>query len=249
MSDYLMREDAPLTDAEWQHVDKAVVETAKQFLVGRRFLDLAGPFGPGLEIVPVGTGDARGYVELSILDATFMLYWKDIEASRKMGVPLETGAAARAAMACARMEDELILSGLIGAAEKSVSLGDWTEPDAPLGDIVKATEALFSDGFFGPYAVVLSPDLYTQTQRVSRGMGRMVSKLINDIVTGGMFRTQLLDEGQGLVLSLGAYNFDLVVGQDLVAAYQGNEGLDHSFRVMETLALRVKRGGAICKLG
>ncbi len=28
----------------------------------------------------------------------------------------------------------------------------------------------------------------------------------------------------------------------------GNDGLDHCFRVLETVALRVKRAGAICKL-
>ena len=61
-------------------------------------------------------------------------------------------------------------------------------------------------------------------------------------------RSALLDGDKGLVLSLGAFNFDLVIGQDLITAYQGNEGLDHSFRVLETLALRVKRAGAICKL-
>jgi uncharacterized linocin/CFP29 family protein len=249
MSDYLMREDAPLTDAEWERLDKVVVDTARQFLVGRRFLDLAGPFGGGLEIIPLGTGESRDFVRLNTLDASFMLYWQDLEASRKMGVPFETGAVAQASMACARMEDELVLGGLMEAAGKNVALSDWTEPGAPLGDIVKATELLFADGFMGPYAVVLSPDLYTQTQRVSRGMGRMVSKLITDVAAGGMFRTSLLDAGQGLVLSLGAYNFDLVVGQDLITAYQGNEGLDHSFRVLETLALRIKRSGAICKLG
>jgi uncharacterized linocin/CFP29 family protein len=248
MSDYLMRGDAPLTDAEWAHLDKTVVETAKQLLMGRRFLDLVGPFGLGLEIVPVGTGDNRHHIELTVLDAEFMIYWKDLAANRKMGLPLSTSMAARAAITCARREDELIFSGLFNAADKGVSIDDWTEPGVPLADVVKATELLFNDGYPGPYAVVLSPDLYTQTQRVSRGMGRMVSKLITDTASGGLFRSQLLDKGQGLVLSLGAFNFDLVVGQDLVTAYQGNEGLDHSFRVMETVALRVKRPGAICKL-
>jgi len=38
------------------------------------------------------------------------------------------------------------------------------------------------------------------------------------------------------------------VAQDLITAYMGNEGLDHLFRVMETLVLRVKRPGAICGL-
>ncbi|MGC9469313.1 MAG: family 1 encapsulin nanocompartment shell protein [Anaerolineae bacterium] len=249
MSDYLMRDDAPLTEEEWANLDETVVSTARQFLVGRRFLDLRGPFGGGLEIVPVGTGENRDHIKLLVFDKSFMLYWRDIEASRKNGLPLELGAAAAAAMACARMEDEMIFNALLGAADKSVTLGDWTEPDAPLADIVSATEELFADGFFGPYAVVLSPALYTQTQRVSRGMGRTVAKLINEVAEGGMFRTPLLSDNQGLVLSLGAYNFDLLVGQDLVTAYQGNEGLDHSFRVMETMALRIKRPGAICSLG
>jgi uncharacterized linocin/CFP29 family protein len=94
----------------------------------------------------------------------------------------------------------------------------------------------------------LSPALYVQTQRRLAGMGRLVSDLIGDVAKGGLYRTPLLEDGQGLVLSLGSHNFDLVIGQDLTVAYQGNEGLDHSFRVLETLALRIKRPGAICTL-
>jgi len=248
MADYLMRDAAPLTDEEWAHLDKVVVETARRFLVGRRFVEIHGPYGAGLETVPVGTGEGRKHIELTGIEESFMLYWRDIEASRQMGVHLELGLAAQAAMACARAEDELIFDGFLKAANTSVALGDWTQVDAPLANVVEATQKLFADGFFGPYAVVLSPVLYTQTQRVSRGMGRTVGKLIAEVADGGMFRSALLKDGQGLVVSLGAYNFDLVVGQDLITAYQGNEGLDHSFRVLEMLALRIKRPGAICKL-
>ncbi len=114
--------------------------------------------------------------------------------------------------------------------------------------VIAATQALFADGFFGPYAVVMSPDLYTQTQRVSHGMGKMVGKLIADVAEGGMFRTPLLGEAQGMCWRWAPIISILSLGQDLVTAYAGNEGLDHSFRVLETLALRVKRAGAICKL-
>ncbi len=248
MSDYLMREDAPLTDGEWMRIDGAVVGTARQFLIGRRFIELKGPFGSGLEIVPVGTGERRTHIPVELFEATFMLHWREMEASRKSGLPLETGPAAQAAMACARLEDEMIFGKLIEAAENTVELGDWTETDVALGDVVSATETLFAEGFIGPYAVVLSPSLYTQTQRVSRGMGRTVAKLIGEVAEGGLYRTQILQGDQGLVVALGAYNLDLIVGQDLMTAYQGNEGLDHSFRVLETLALRIKRSGAICVL-
>lgn len=248
MSEYLMRDAAPLSDKEWQAVDSLVVKIARDFLVGRRFLDLVGPFGAGMEIVPVGVGDARKHIPLSVIEQSFTLHWRDIEASCKLGVPVELGAAARAAMACARMEDESVLGGLWDAAEKSVPVAEWGKAEGPLQSVVAATELLFEDGFSGPYALVMSPDLYTQTQRVSHGMGRMVSKLIADVAEGGMFRSQLLGESQGMVLALGAFNFDLVVGQDLITAYEGNEGLDHNFRILETIALRVKRAGAICKL-
>ncbi|MGC9520333.1 MAG: family 1 encapsulin nanocompartment shell protein [Anaerolineae bacterium] len=248
MSEYLMRGDAPLTDSEWERVDETVVATARQFLVGRRFLDLKGPMGPGVELVPVGTGADREFVRLEVIEESFMLYWQAIEASRKTGLPLETGAAAHAAMACAQAEDRMILNELLDAADKSVELGDWDERGGALTDIVSATEQLFADGFFGPYAVVLSPALYTKTQQMMQGMGRLVRHLVQDVAEGGLFRSPLLEGQQGLVLSLGAYNFDLVVGQDLIAAYQGNEGLDHSFRVLETIALRIKQAGAICKL-
>jgi uncharacterized linocin/CFP29 family protein len=95
---------------------------------------------------------------------------------------------------------------------------------------------------------VLSPALYAQTQGIAPGMGRLVSKLIKDVAEGGLFQSPLLADDQGLVLSLGSYNFDLVIGQDLVTAYMGNDGLDHLYRVMESFALRVKRPGAICVL-
>lgn len=248
MGDYLMRDAAPLSEQEWEQLDQVIVKTARQFLVGRRFLDLAGPYGAGLEVVPVGTGAARRHIPLTVISERFRLHWRDIEASRQMGLGLELGPAAQAALACAQQEDSLILQSLMEAADKQVKLGDWSVPDVPLADVVAATETLFTDGFVGPYALVLSPVLHGQTLRVSRGMGRTVEHLIKEVVDGGIYRTQLLSGLQGLVLALGAHNFDLVIGQDLIAAYEGNEGLDHTFCVLETLALRVKRPGAVCKL-
>jgi uncharacterized linocin/CFP29 family protein len=248
MADYLMRSDAPLSEDEWEAVDGTVVHTARQFLVGRRLLDLVGPFGAGLEVIPVGTGENRRQVPLTVIDEEFKLKWRDVEASRKLGLPLELGEAAKAAMLCAKAEDEMVLGGLWDAADKSVPLGAWSEGQGPLAAVVAATEALFSDNFFGPYAVVLSPGLYVDTQRVGQGMGRLVADLIKGVAEGGIHRSQLLGDGQGFVLALGSHNFDLVVGQDLVTAYEGNEGLDHCFRILETAALRVKRAGAVCKL-
>ena len=224
MSDYLMRDAAPLSDEEWERLDKMVVDTARQYLVGRRFIKLVGPLGAGTEIVPIGAGEKRDFLRMHLIYQV-----------------------ATAAAECARQEDKMILGKMLEVAGNEVALGNWDELEGAFEAVVQARKALVADDFYGPYAVILSPDLYAKTQRITRGMGRMEAKLITDLAEGGLFQSPLLEPDQGLVVSLGAYNLDLAVAQDLTVGYVGNEGLDHVFRVLERLVLRVKRAEAICK--
>jgi uncharacterized linocin/CFP29 family protein len=129
-----------------------------------------------------------------------------------------------------------------------VGLGNWDESGGAFANVVAATEQLVSNGLFGPFAVIVSPALYAKTQRVVEGIGRLESKLIKDVAEGGLFRSPVLGADQGLVVSLGAHNFDLAVAQDLITAYMGNEGLNHLFSVLESLVLRIKRPKSICAL-
>lgn len=259
MSDFLFRDASPLDEAGWKAIDQVVTEVARKLLVGRRFIELTGPLGIGVQTVPLfGAGIVSGaaqvtkrdFLTLQFIQQDFMLSLLDIETAKAQKLNPELGPAAMAAVACAKAEDELILNGLIGAqGNKHLALGDWNDPEATLNDIVSATSALFADGFFGPYAVVLSPALYTKTQRVVPGMGQLLSKLITDVAEAGLFQSPVLKAEQGIVVAVGKHNMDLVVGQDLITAYLGNEEMSHRFRVLETLALRVKRPGAICVLG
>lgn len=246
MSEFLMRDDAPLTKEEWERLDSVVEGAARQFLVGRRFIELSGPFGLGTEVVPVGSGEGRRQVQLEVIERDFQLVWRDIAANRRLHMPLDLGPAAQAAFACAQAEDESIFGQLLSLeGRNTVDLLEWGETGNAFQNITNATQALVQSGFFGPYAVVVSPALYNQTQRYGRGM-RLESKLIADVASGGLLQSPVLKAKQGLVVSLGKHNLDLAIGQDLVTAYMGNEELNHLFRVMETLALRVKRPQAIC---
>jgi uncharacterized linocin/CFP29 family protein len=184
---------------------------------------------------------------MEIIENDFILSWRDVAANRQIGLGLELGPAGAAAASCARAEDEHVFDALLTAeGRNTVALQDWDEPGAALDNVVQATERLVEAGFYGPYALVVSPALYAKTQRVFHGMGRTVGKLIGEIVEGGMFRSPILRSSEGLILSLGAHNLDLVIAQDLTTAYMGNDGLDHLYRVMESLVLRIKRPGAIC---
>ncbi len=268
MSDYLMRNDAPLSDAEWARIDDLVVKVARELLVGRRFISLAGPLGAGHQAVPLPTISSsaagepdviqvtdRQFLPLPLIYQDFRLAWRDIEASRQLGLPPELGPAAAASAICARQEDELIFRGDAGRkgllnAEgcHSVSLSNWDESGEAFANVVAAVETLVTAGFYGPFAVALSPALYARTQRIVQGAGRLERKFIEDVAEGGLFRSPILTGNEGLVVALGAHNLDLVVAQDLVTAYLGPEKMDHNFRVMESLALRIKQPGAICTL-
>jgi len=50
--EFLKRNEAPLSEADWERIDKVVVETAKRVLVGRRFIEISGPYDPSVQFVP-----------------------------------------------------------------------------------------------------------------------------------------------------------------------------------------------------
>jgi uncharacterized linocin/CFP29 family protein len=186
----------------------------------------------------------------------FRLYWRDIEAAKKYGMPLELGPAAAAAAFCALKEDELIFrgddecgyKGLMNAKGRTtVKVQGWGEVEEMFQNVVSATENLMSAGFYGPYAMAVSPSIYAMMHRVySGGSGVLVVNMIRELITDGIFQSPVLKEEEAVVLATGRENLDLVIGQDLVTAYLGPDEMDHPFRVLETAVLRIKRPAAIC---
>jgi uncharacterized linocin/CFP29 family protein len=56
----------------------------------------------------------------------------------------------------------------------------------------------------------------------------------------------VLPEQGALMVESGAQNMDLAVGLDFTTAYVESSDLNHHFRVLESVVLRVRRPGAIC---
>ena len=274
----LLREEAPLTPEEWNRIDEVVTEAAKSQLVGRRFISVFGPIGAGMqsvqqdvfagvdvgEISLLGDEDVhpvhaetRSLMPIPMIYKDFRIYWRDIETSRTFGMPLDTSAAAGAAVFVAQAEDSLVLKGseklgfqgLMNAKWRStVPMLNWDEPGRAFENVVNATRKLIESEFFGPFAMVVSPDLYSRMQRVYDSTGVLEINQVRELVTVGVFRTPVMPNNGALVVSTGPQNFDIAVGQDLITAYLGPENMNHPFRVLETLALRIKRPEAICTL-
>jgi uncharacterized linocin/CFP29 family protein len=198
----------------------------------------------------------RRHLPLPLLHKDFSLSWRDIATARQTGVPLDLFPAGGAAAAVAVAEDELIffgsqahhLPGLLTGAGQKLPLSNWGKPEAAFKNVAAAREALLKGGFYGPYALVLSTDLYTAVQRILPNTGRLEIDFLASLATAGVFQAPILPPQTGLLLSVGPENMDLVVAQDLITAYMGPDHMNHLFRVLESLVLRIKQPGAICLL-
>jgi len=278
MQDLLYRRDAPLTAEEWSLLDEVVTTTARRILVGRRFLDVFGPLGAGLQDIDYNVFGPLGEAQVSLLGETdtdpiqplrrvhehipmiykdFVLFWRDLETARREGISFDMGSAAAAAAFVAYKEDELLFNGnesygfqglLNTQGAHTIDAGDWVDAGSAFKAMAAAVQTLLADGFFPPYAAVVNPVAYAQMQRVYECSGVLEIQHIRELVQGGVFQTQAIHTIPGLVLSLGPQNVDLAIAQDLTTGYLGEEGLNHPFRVFETLVLRVKRPQAICLL-
>ena len=278
MADYLMREQAPLTEEQWAELDRRVSAVGESTLVGRRFIEVSGPWGPGMQVVPSDTfaginrgaidllgevecdrirSTARDHIPLPIIHKDFQLHWRDIETAQQFRVPLDYGPAVQAATYCAYTEDELIFHGsreygydglLTVEGRQTAPLTDWSSPGAAFDQVVAATASLTDKGYYGPYALVVSPSRYAQLNRVHAQTGVLEIEQIQKLCQAGVYRTSVLQPNQAVVVSVGAENMDLVMALDLVTAYLGPEKMNHSFRVLEIVALRIKRPESIVAL-
>lgn len=252
MSEYLMRDQAPLSPSVWSAVDGMVATVVSNTLVGRKLLHLVGPLGWGTEVVPVTgfgqEGDAwvasekTTYMALETVEARFMLRMKDLAKAEQTPFSLDLGAVATAAVELARKEDDVVIGGLIKSAKKS-EMGDWSQINKPFEAVAKAQAALRGTGFDGPYALVLNYGTYAQLASLM-SQGQRELKLVEKLLDAGIFRSPAVPEGQALLVDPAGWNVDMVVGQDIATAFLGNDGLNLSFQIMETLALRIKRAGA-----
>lgn len=259
MSDYLMREAAPFGPDVWAKIDDMVVTVVKKVLVARRFIPLVGPLGWGVEWAPkfgftVEEGafvaqEKAEYISLVELQKEFMLKAKHMAMAAQTPFGLDLGAAAIAATELAKAEDHLILlEGLVQVATVG-ELGDWSHVAGPFKAIAQAIAQMQTKGCDGPFAVVLGAMKYAELASLMQpGHGMRALEMVEKLAKAGVFPYAQMPENQVLVVSPQAWNMDLVVGQDVVTSYTGNVGLDQSFRVFETIALRVKRPEAVMLL-
>ena len=266
--DYLARGSAPFTPEVWADIDAAVIDTAKRHMVCRRFLSLYGPLGAGVSTVNVDSAakaeevleggfsriSGRRVVSLPQLQEDFTLLWRDIEEAGKNGLPLDLSAAMAAAQRAAKREDDLVLfgnkalgtEGLLNAAGAfKIKRGDWKQGEDAYRDVAHGIAHLSGSNLLGRYALVLSPDVYLDLQRLVPDVGLIELDRISKLVNGRVYATGAFGANKAVLVCAEPQYMDLAVGADLGVGYLELKDLNHSFRILETVALRIKEPNAI----
>jgi uncharacterized linocin/CFP29 family protein len=275
----LQRDESPLDAGQWNEVDNLVVRVARNQLVARKILSVFGPLGAGVQAVEMdiyasadigeigllGTeethavhAEARQYMPLPLIYKDFQLFWRDLETSARLGTPIDLSPAAAAATYVARAEDSLILNGdenlcidgiLNVEWRNTMPLLNWDDPGQAFQNVVNAYQKLIQDDYYGPFALVVSPDMYAKMQRVYDNTGVLEIEQVRQLMNAGVHQSPVMPDNGAVVISTGPENLDIAISQDMITAYLGPDNMNHPFRVFESLTLRIKRPQAICTLG
>lgn len=269
--------EAPLSENEWNDLQDTVINHARRTLVGRRFLDIYGPLGGGVQAImndiyeetTLGTislhGDTlevsdpvrRENLTIPLLYKDFKLFWRDIAHAKTLDIPIDFSTAANAASQLALLEDDLIfngskefnISGLMNVKGRITHiLDDWMKSGHAFQDIVDARNKLLQLGHTGPYALIVAPQLYALLHRVHHGTNVLEIEHIRELVTDGVFQSPVIKGDTGILIATGKQNVDLAIAEDFDVAYMDEEQMNHIFRIYETIVPRIKRPSAICTL-
>jgi uncharacterized linocin/CFP29 family protein len=258
---YLAREDAPFGSDVWDMLDTTMKAAASAQMVGRRLLEIEGPYGLGLKAVPLQDfeDDDTGLV-ISDLLPVHMIYYSFALSARELAtyedtaIPFDTRPVAEAAIACARAEDELIFHGASGVdglltvdGAKEVTLSAWDEVGVAAGDVITAMTTLDEAGFHGPYTLALAPERYNLLYRLYPRGNKTEMDHVRAIATDGVHKAPVLDSG-GVLIATGRQYLSIVLGQDMAVGFIGPVGYELELSVSESLALRIRRPEAICVL-
>jgi uncharacterized linocin/CFP29 family protein len=274
--EFLHREEAPLNSLQWKELDKVVVNSAKSHLIGRRFIEITISADPAIQSIAYDTisGTTTGacglfegnecdivkvkdrkFLPIPQIYKDFKIHWRDIETSKKLGIPLDFSVAAAAAKEVATAEDRFIFNGnkelgypgILNVEGRNIIKKDnFSKEGGIFKTAVKCVETLNSQGFNSNLVFILNPKDYSKAFRLFGNSGVLEINQIKELFDFGVFSTYAVPEGTVVALSTGLENMDLVIAQDIITAYLAYDNMEHYFRVFELIAFRIKNPVSIC---
>jgi len=278
-------ETGELTDEELRYIDERVVQTVDPVLVARQLF-------PVFNLGHAGFTTVRGYKKTSMGQATidmqgitksrdrveltafninvpvihkeYKLYWRDIIASRRGGLPIETINAEDAARQVAEEEDKLLITGeytgwralgIEGLATATgrntkASAGAW--PANCITDINAAIAELEADGHLGPYGLILRSSWNRKLPTLISNTGifylEKILELVSKIFVSDSLYSSAGATTSALIVEPSQENFEMAIGQDITTFNQQDEDMNINGKIYEVVAPRIKRPTSICEI-
>lgn len=265
-SGFTDRESAPFPGSVWDAIDGVVQRTIAESGIARRVLRVAGPLGLAARVgigddLPVGGDEEPGPAagepalrthvhlptarSLPLLHQSFRLGIRSVEGFVTRGEPLDTRAIAEAASRVMESEDRLAFHGnpaaeisgaiTLAGTHGTITPGDWKDPARAISDLLLGLERLDAAGRHGPYAAALSADRYYDLFRAfPNGLTPLAQ--VAPLFEGGIVKAHWL-QGAALLIARDDAGPRLAIGQDLVASYDGREGIFHRFSLIESVTV------------
>jgi uncharacterized linocin/CFP29 family protein len=211
-------------------------------------------------------------VKIPIISKDYTLHWRDVLMRRNNGQDLNTQNAANAARQVAEDEDRMILSGeslttyawpclgieglLSATGRNTTGGGDWSNTTNMFTYTTAALVELQTDGFFGPYKLLLTPTFYAQTlvpysttdRLYIQILGDLIGGMQNIVVSGNLYAHDDGAADSAAVVDVSPGNFELVVGQDASTYLAQLPNMNYQGKVWEAVVPVIKRPQAICEI-
>lgn len=249
----LKRELAPITPEAWQQIDDEARRVLGLHLAARKVVDFSGPLGWETGAVntgrlssvdaPLDTVAARVRVVQPLVElrAYFELPIDELDDASRGALDLDLKPLIAAAEQIARAEDHAVFNGygaagirgMIEASEHAPVRVEDT-PRLPFA-VVAAKEVLRRAGVDGPYALVLGPKLYDETQAAAED-GYPILRRIEALVERVVWAPAL---EHGVLVSTRGGDYELSVGQDLSIGYASHDAQRVRLFLTESLTFRV----------
>jgi uncharacterized linocin/CFP29 family protein len=256
MTNFLLREYAPISDAGWSKIDAEAREHLLPALAARKLVDFSGPHGwqysaTGLGRVrelPGGGGDDVTALQRRVLPtvelyARFRVSRGELRDADRGAEDIDFDSLDEAARRIAPAENRAVFhgweaAGIAGIAEAS------THDAVTLGEdcaryphhVARAVTALLEAGVGGPYGLALGPEAYTRVQQFSEHGGYPLLEHLGKIVGGPLVWAPGVRGAVVLSMRGGDFLFDS--GEDLSVGYESHDEQSVTLYLVESFTFR-----------
>ncbi|MDG5814910.1 family 1 encapsulin nanocompartment shell protein [Chitinispirillales bacterium ANBcel5] len=266
MSEFLNRDDAPFEESVWDLIDSTVKSVATQQLSARKLLHIEGPYGLGVKSISMhdqhieGNGESGPQlisaqsIPLVLISSSFSLDGRDLDLYTKSKIVFDMKDLVSSVLTCAKMEDKLLYYGsepmkthglTNSPGTKKTKLREWSGVGDATESVIEAINELDKAGFHGPYSLALEPTLYNSLFRRYPQEEVLEFEHLKSLVGGSIIKASALNSG-GVLVASGEQFATIALGQDLMAGFEGPEGMEYVFFVSESIALRVNVPESVC---